>query len=120
MTRLEDVEHEAYTLLLAARNGVRVPDVVVTGTAGPSAALLVDRRPTGTRLVDVDPSDVSDAVLDDVWQQTSHLHATNVAHGALNANHIVVVAGAATIVDFSDVVHRELAAASRATSPSSS
>ena len=65
MTRLEDVEHEAYTLLLAARSGVRVPEVVVTGTAGPGAALLVDRRPTGTRLADVDPADVSDAVLDE-------------------------------------------------------
>ncbi len=48
LTRLEDVEHEAYTLLLAARGGVHVPDVVVTGTAGPGAALLVDRRPVGT------------------------------------------------------------------------
>ena len=101
MTRLEDVEHEAYTLLLAARSGVRVPDVVVTGIAGPSAALLVDRRPTGTRLVDADPADVSDAVLDEVWQQAAQLHDANVAHGALNARHIMVVPGAATIVDFS-------------------
>ena len=31
----------------------------------------------------------------------------NVAHGALNANHVVLAAGAATIVDFSDVEHRE-------------
>ncbi len=101
MTRLEDVEHEAYTLLLAARSGVRVPDVVVTGTAGPSAALLVDRRPTGTRLVDADPADVTDAVLDEVWHQAAQLHDANVAHGALNARHIMVVPGAATIVDFS-------------------
>ena len=101
MTRLEDVEHEAYTLLLAARSGVRVPDVVVTGTAGPSAALLVDRRPTGTRLVDADPADVTDAVLDEVWHQAAELHDANVAHGALNARHIMVVPGAATVVDFS-------------------
>jgi undecaprenyl-diphosphatase len=102
MTRLEDVEHEAYTLLLAARSGARVPDVVVTGTAGPSAALLVDRRPTGTLLVDAEPTDVSDAVLQSIWQQVSQLHAANVAHGALNSNHIILVSGTATIVDFSD------------------
>ena len=46
MTRLEDIEHEAYTMLLAARAGANVPEVVATGTAGPGAALLVDRRPT--------------------------------------------------------------------------
>jgi undecaprenyl-diphosphatase len=102
MTRLEDIEHEAYTMLLAAREGARVPHVVVTGTAGPGAALLVERRPTGTVLVDADPSDVTDSLLDTVWQQAALVHAANVAHGALNANHIVLTPGGATIAEFSE------------------
>jgi undecaprenyl-diphosphatase len=101
VTRLEDIEHEAYTLLLAAREGAHVPAVVVTGTAGPGAALLVERRSTGTVLADADPSDVSDSVLDDVWQQVALVHAANVAHGALNAKHIVLTPDGATIAEFS-------------------
>ncbi len=102
LTRLEDVEHEAYTLLLAARGGANVPEVVVTGTAGPGAALLVERHPVGTRAVDADPTEFSDAVLDDLWQQTKLMHAGNVAHGALNLNHIMLASPSCAIVDFSN------------------
>ena len=48
LTRLEDVEHEAYTLLLADRAQVPVPPVVVAGTAGPGTALLVVRPAGGS------------------------------------------------------------------------
>ena len=52
-TRLEDVEAQAYALLLAERAGVRVPPVVVAGTAGPGAALIAiataRRHPPGRR-----------------------------------------------------------------------
>ena len=46
-TRLEDVEAQAYALLLAERAGVRVPPVVVAGTAGPGAALIASRPLAG-------------------------------------------------------------------------
>ncbi len=39
-TRLEDVEAQAYALLLAERAGVHVPPVVVAGSAGPGMALI--------------------------------------------------------------------------------
>ena len=50
LTRLSEVEHEAYVTLLAERADVHVPPVVVAGVAGPSAALLVIRPVDGTRL----------------------------------------------------------------------
>ncbi|HEY5245196.1 MAG TPA: lysylphosphatidylglycerol synthase transmembrane domain-containing protein, partial [Acidimicrobiales bacterium] len=67
LTRVQQVEHEAYLTLLAARSGARVPEVLAAGTAGPSRdAALVTRPPTGTRLADrlaeaTPPADPPDA-----------------------------------------------------------
>ena len=102
LTRIEDVEHEGYTLLLAQRAGVRAPEVVVTGTAGPSAALLVEHRPEGTRASDADADAFTDAVLDDLWSQVKRLHAGNVAHGSLNTRHVLLGEDGVVIVDFED------------------
>jgi len=99
-TRIQQVEHEAYTILLARDAGARVPQVVVAGVAGPNAALLVARPPAGTRLVDLDESAVTDALLDAVWTEAVALGRARVAHGALNAHHIVVAADGPVLVDF--------------------
>ena len=51
LTRRQQVEHEAYLSLMAARAGARVPAVLVAGPAGPAHdALLVTRPPAGGRL----------------------------------------------------------------------
>ncbi len=104
LTRLSEVEHEAYVTLLAERAEVRVPPVVVAGVAGPSAALLVIRPVAGTRLKETDPAVVTDAVLDDLWAQVSRLHGARVAHGALNARHVVLGNDGAAIVGFERAV----------------
>ena len=60
LTRLQQVEHEAYLTLRAGQAGVAVPEVVEAGTAGPSRdALLVCRWPAGTALSDADAADIS-------------------------------------------------------------
>ena len=46
LTREQDVEHEAYILLLAERATVQVPDVIVAGTAGPGLRSSWDARRT--------------------------------------------------------------------------
>ena len=102
LTRLEDVEHEAYTLLLADRADVPVPPVVVAGTAGPGAALLVVRPADGTRLADVEPDHITDDVLADLWQAVQRLHAAHIAHGLLNTQHVVLGAGGIVVIDFTD------------------
>ena len=48
ITRLQQVEHEAYLTMRAAQAGAAVPEIVEAGTAGPSKdALLVYRLPAG-------------------------------------------------------------------------
>jgi uncharacterized membrane protein YbhN (UPF0104 family)/tRNA A-37 threonylcarbamoyl transferase component Bud32 len=100
LTRLSEVEHEAYVTLLAERADVRVPPVVVAGVAGPSAALLVIRPVDGTRLSDVDVTLITDTVLDDLWGQVHSLHEAKVAHGELNAHHVLLASDGVAIVGF--------------------
>jgi uncharacterized membrane protein YbhN (UPF0104 family)/tRNA A-37 threonylcarbamoyl transferase component Bud32 len=100
LTRLSEVEHEAYVTLLAERADVRVPPVVVAGVAGPSAALLVIRPVDGTRMLEADPATITDAMLDDLWQQVGRLHEARVAHGAMNAHHVVIGDDGPAIVGF--------------------
>jgi undecaprenyl-diphosphatase len=102
LTRLEDVEHEAYTVLLAERAGARVPPVVVAGKAGPSTAVLASRPLEGNPLCEVDQAQVTDELLDDLWRQVTCLHAARVAHGKLHAGHVLVTVDGAAIGDFVD------------------
>ena len=101
LTRLEDVAAEAYTLLLAERAGVPVPDVLVAGKAGPGAALLVTRPPADvTPLATVDPAMVTDDVLAQLWGYVCRLHTAHVAHGRLNANHVMLGPAGVALFDF--------------------
>jgi undecaprenyl-diphosphatase len=101
LTRVEDVEAEAYALLLAERGGVRVPHVIVAGSAGPGAALVLTRRPeTVGALADVDPAMITDAVLTDAWVQVRRLHEAHVVHGQLNARHVRLGPNGVALSDF--------------------
>ena len=100
LTRLQDVEHHAYTLLLAQRAGARVPELVVAGTAGPNAALLVERPAEGLTLLDVEPKAVTARILNDAWRQVARMHRGGVAHGAINAHHLVLTSAGVAVVDF--------------------
>ncbi len=90
LTRLQQVEHEAYVMLVAREHGVRVPSVVAAGTAGPRAALLVERPVPGTALSDLDPEHVDDKLLRSLWEQVEGLHAARVVHGRLDVDHVIV------------------------------
>ena len=83
-SRLQQVEHAAYALLLAARDGVRVPAVVASGLAGPDAALLVTAVPTGRPLDTLGDDELTDAVLGEAWTELRRLHDAGIAHGALD------------------------------------
>ena len=67
-TRRAQVEYEAYLALLARDAGVATPRVVVAGTHG-SLALLVVEQVGGTELYDLDADAVSDELLDRCWTQ---------------------------------------------------
>ncbi len=99
ITRLQQVEHEAYLTLRAGRTGVAVPEIVEAGTAGPAKdALLVARLPTGTALADARAADISDATLDDLYRQLLMLRRARIAHGAISGDALLVDVAAQTIV----------------------
>lgn len=106
LTRMGQVEHEAYVLLLAARTGARVPDVVAAGVSGArDDAVLVARNPAGHRLTELDPDLVTDAVLDDAWANLARLHEARIAHGDPAARNLVLGPdGRVGLVDLSAAV----------------
>jgi glycosyltransferase 2 family protein len=98
-TRRQQVEYEAYVVLLAHNAGVRVPWVVIAADA-PALAMLVQREVEGASLASLDAGRVDDALLDELWRQVVLLHDARVAHCALDAEHVVVSAGVPTLVGF--------------------
>ena len=80
-TRRQQVEYEAYTMLLAHEAGARVPHVVIASTSGPLAVLVTEE-------VHGHPLD-ADAI-DDAWAQVAILHRAHIAHGRLDAEHLIV------------------------------
>jgi len=126
ITRLQQVEHEAYVTMRAGLADVAVPEIVEAGTTGPSHdALLVCRMPPGTALSDIDAADVSDAALDDLYRQLLTLRRARIAHGAISGDAVIVdpVTGTAVLADFRnasvqaspDQLDRDLASAIAAT-----
>jgi uncharacterized protein (TIRG00374 family) len=99
--RLQQVEHEAYLTLLAARLGLLVPEVVAAGRCGPSNdAALVTRPPPGPRLADLPADRVGDEVLDGFLRSVLTLRAAGIAHGALSPETVLVTGDGPGLRDF--------------------
>jgi uncharacterized membrane protein YbhN (UPF0104 family) len=91
LTRLQQVEREAFVTLRAGQLGVAVPELAGAGTAGPSGdALLVWRLPAGTTLAGTDAADISDATLDEIYRQLLTLRRARIAHGAVSGDTLLV------------------------------
>ena len=103
LTRLQQVEHEAYLTLRAGQAGVAVPEILEAGTAGSSGdALLVCRLPPGTTMSDADAASISDATLDDLYGQLLALRRARIAHGAMSGDALLIdpAAETAAVADF--------------------
>jgi glycosyltransferase 2 family protein len=85
----ELMEHAGYVSLLAARAGVRTPDVLLT-TGFNGGALLLEHQAGGPRLAEMTAAAIDDRLLDAVWAQAKLLHDAHISHHALNADNIVV------------------------------
>jgi uncharacterized membrane protein YbhN (UPF0104 family) len=97
ITRLQQVEHEAYLTLRAGQAGARVPELLEAGIAGPTSdALVVTRLPAGQALADA--SDVSDASLDDLYRQLLALRRARIAHGAISGEVLLTDSDGTTMV----------------------
>ena len=104
LSRVEQVEHEAFLLLVAAQAGADVPRVVAAGRAGPRAAALVQRPVSGTRLSELDASAVDDDLLARIWRNVAALHRARVAHNALDPAHVIIADHRPWIVGFDSAV----------------
>src|SRR5262245_15458180 len=100
LSRRQQVEHEAFVTLLAERSSIPVLPVVAAGVAGARNGVLV---------IEADASMLEDAVADGVperllellWQAVSRMHEAGIAHGSLDARHILVAAdGSPRLADF--------------------
>lgn len=101
LTRVQEVEHQAYVMLLAQLAGVRVAPLIVAGAGGPSTVLLAERRIPGTLLCDLPPAQISDELLRDLWLQVGQLHHSRISHGRLTTSHVIVSDHLATLAGFS-------------------
>jgi uncharacterized protein (TIRG00374 family) len=87
--RLELVEHEAVATLLAERGGVAVLPVVVVGLSADGDGLLATDA-AARPLADLAPDEVTDGVLADAWRALLRLHDVGIAHGRIDAQHVVI------------------------------
>ena len=99
LTRLQQVEHEAVCLLTAQGAGASVPDIVVAGIAGPSAALLATSAGPGDDTPAADSVEMDRAIVA-LWENVARLRAVRVSHGALDADHIRFGPSSASLIDF--------------------
>ena len=89
-SRIQQVEHVGYTLMLADRAGVHAARVEKTGVGVAGAAMLVTTPPPGGPLGAIDPDAITDETLAAVWSEIEQLHAAGISHGNLDASHILV------------------------------
>jgi uncharacterized membrane protein YbhN (UPF0104 family)/tRNA A-37 threonylcarbamoyl transferase component Bud32 len=99
--RLEQVEHEALTTMMAAQAGVRVPQVVTVGLGPEDDAVLVVRQPDLEPLELANADQVGDGLLRELCAQVGRLHDACISHGRLNLSSVLVVDGLPMLVDLS-------------------
>lgn len=99
LTRLQQVEHEAFLTLLAERRGASVSAVIAAGEDSIGDALLVVQR-SGTPLAEIRTALApnSNATM---WQALHALHETRITHGALDSDRIFLDGEAVRFADFS-------------------
>ena len=91
VSRSAQLEHRAYLLLMAARAGVPVSDVVIAVRGGSQdMALLALLEPDGVPLSTISADDITDSTLDDLWANTTRLHRSRLTHGQLVPSNVMV------------------------------
>jgi len=107
LTRLQQVQREAFFALRAGQAGVAVPELVEAGTAGPSKdAVLVYRLPSAISLAEAGPGDVGDGALDDIYRQLLILRKARIAHGAISGDALLIdpAGQTAVLADFRNAI----------------
>ncbi|HEY5149485.1 MAG TPA: phosphatase PAP2 family protein [Mycobacterium sp.] len=95
------IEAEALVDLLAARAGVRTPQVAAITTLEDGTTLLAHQALDATGLERAAPEDLTDDLLTGLWELVALLHAARIAHRDLRlANMMIDSAGLPWLLDF--------------------
>jgi undecaprenyl-diphosphatase len=86
----EQVEREAYMMLLARGVGVRVPQVLLARPTGSGAGLLVMEYIPGQSLAQLPSEQLDDQLLAELWRQVGLLRAHRIAHHDLGGWSVMV------------------------------
>jgi glycosyltransferase 2 family protein len=78
----QQIEHEAFLLLLAQSRGASVTPLVAAGVSRTGDALIATQL-DGIALDELEPASADDALLDRAWRALAGLHLAGIAHGAL-------------------------------------
>lgn len=84
------VAHEAHITLLAQREHVMVPKLLTTTSLGQDEQLLVRSWVEGRPLLELEPAEVTNPLLANVWHQVALLHGAGLSHGALRIDNVVI------------------------------
>jgi undecaprenyl-diphosphatase len=99
--RRVQVEHEAFVAQAAARAGVRVPRMVAAGQSRNGAVFVVEEFVPGRTLDELDPSELTAGLLDEVWRAVARLHAARISHQDLRRHSLLLADdGAIVVLDF--------------------
>jgi undecaprenyl-diphosphatase len=95
------VEHEALVALAARDHGILTPRLVAFATAKPNSFVLAYEAVEGRSLDRVEPDELTDAILADIWGQVSELRRHRIAHRDLRLANIFLAAdGRIWLIDF--------------------
>ena len=98
-SRLQSVEHEALVTIVADRAGVRVPQLA--GVGSPTAEIaLISFRGTGTPLPDIEPDQLTDDLLVEIWDQVRLMQEGSLSNGTLDTTAVQVGPEGPIITDF--------------------
>ena len=95
------VEHEAFAALYTNDGGVLTPRLVVTANIGEEGFLLAYERTAGDSLDRVADDQLTDDVLQRIWQNVAIMRARRVAHRDLRLANVMLAAdGRPWLIDF--------------------
>ena len=85
------VDQAALPVLAARRQGVRTPDLIAAASVTTDAAVLAFEQVPGLHTFDtMDPSELDDATIADLWEQVRRLHRAGIAHEELHAGNLAL------------------------------
>ena len=83
------LDHSALMSYAAESAHVPVPRLLLASEVGPDSSLLAYEYVVGTRFLDLDPADITDADLEGAWRAMRTLHEHRVSHRALTADNLL-------------------------------